>query len=70
VAAGWAVPMGVVGGLFGALFGSGGFLYALYLNSTLAQGRRAGHAKCVDQLQHGGAPELFLIAGVYADARC
>jgi uncharacterized membrane protein YfcA len=30
----WAVPMGTVGG-FGALFGSGGFLYAIYLNSRL-----------------------------------
>jgi uncharacterized membrane protein YfcA len=27
--------MGTVGGLFGALFGSGGFLYAIYLNSRL-----------------------------------
>ncbi|MFP3335776.1 sulfite exporter TauE/SafE family protein, partial [Pseudomonas sp. SIMBA_064] len=31
----WAVPMGTVGGLFGALFGSGGFLYALYLSARL-----------------------------------
>jgi hypothetical protein len=29
----WAVPMGTVGGLFGALFGSGGFLYAIYLSA-------------------------------------
>lgn len=28
----WAMPLGVGGGLFGALFGSGGFLYAIYLN--------------------------------------
>ena len=35
LAAGWAVPMGTVGGMFGALFGSGGFLYAIYLNSRL-----------------------------------
>ena len=35
MAAGWSIPMGTVGGLFGALFGSGGFLYAIYLNSRL-----------------------------------
>lgn len=38
LAAGWAIPMGTVGGLFGALFGSGGFLYAIYLNSRLPPG--------------------------------
>ncbi len=27
LSAGWAVPMGTVGGMFGALFGSGGFFY-------------------------------------------
>ncbi len=31
----WSIPAGGVGGLCGALFGSGGFLYALYLNGRL-----------------------------------
>ena len=35
LSAGWSIPMGTIGGLFGALFGSGGFLYAIYLNSRL-----------------------------------
>ncbi|MEK1939908.1 MAG: sulfite exporter TauE/SafE family protein, partial [Pseudomonas sp.] len=37
----WAVPAGTVGGLFGALFGSGGFLYALYLNARLSSSEQA-----------------------------
>ncbi|MNN51534.1 Sulfite exporter TauE/SafE [compost metagenome] len=31
----WAAPLGIGGGLFGALFGSGGFLYAIYLNARI-----------------------------------
>jgi len=37
------------------------------LEQSFAQGRRARHAKCVDQLQHVVRLSLFLIAGVYAD---
>lgn len=33
----WAVPCGLVGGLLGALFGSGGFLYAAYLGRRLPE---------------------------------
>ena len=35
VSATWAVPCGLAGGLLGALFGSGGFLYAAYLGRRL-----------------------------------
>ena len=35
MSAAWAIPLGVSGGLFGALFGSGGFLYAIYLNGRI-----------------------------------
>lgn len=35
ISAAWAMPLGVGGGLFGALFGSGGFLYAIYLNGRI-----------------------------------
>ncbi|MCE1244169.1 TSUP family transporter [Oryzomicrobium sp.] len=35
LAATWAVPCGLAGGLLGALFGSGGFLYAAYLGRRL-----------------------------------
>ena len=64
----WAVPAGTVGGLFGALFGSGGFLYALYLNARLdsteqARATQSALISCSTVVRLS----LFLIAGVYAD---
>lgn len=64
----WAVPAGTVGGLFGALFGSGGFLYALYLNARLSSSEQARATQsalisCSTVVRLG----LFLLAGVYAD---
>lgn len=67
MAAGWAIPMGVVGGLFGALFGSGGFLYAIYLNSRLPKdGARATQSALIS-CSTVVRLSLFLIAGVYAE---
>lgn len=68
LAAGWAVPMGTVGGLFGALFGSGGFLYAIYLNSRLSskeqvRATQAALISCSTIVRLS----LFLLAGVYAE---
>lgn len=68
LAAGWAIPMGTLGGLFGALFGSGGFLYAIYLNSRLtskeqARATQSALISCSTIVRLS----LFLIAGVYAD---
>lgn len=64
----WAVPAGTVGGLFGALFGSGGFLYALYLNARLssteqARATQSALISCSTVVRLS----LFLVAGVYAD---
>lgn len=64
----WALPAGTVGGLFGALFGSGGFLYALYLNARLsskeqARATQSALISCSTVVRLG----LFLLAGVYAD---
>lgn len=64
----WSVPMGTVGGLFGALFGSGGFLYAIYLNARLADKQQARATQsalisCSTLVRVA----LFMIAGVYAD---
>ncbi|WP_437883712.1 sulfite exporter TauE/SafE family protein [Pseudomonas sp. LRF_L74] len=64
----WAVPAGVVGGLFGALFGSGGFLYAIYLNARTrdkdqARATQSALISCSTLVRLS----LFLIAGVYAD---
>lgn len=64
----WAVPMGTLGGLFGALFGSGGFLYALYLSARLEHKEQA-RATQVALISCSTVVRLtlFLIAGVYAD---
>ncbi|WNW13677.1 sulfite exporter TauE/SafE family protein [Pseudomonas sp. DTU_2021_1001937_2_SI_NGA_ILE_001] len=67
LSAGWAVPMGIVGGLFGALFGSGGFLYAIYLNGRLeakeqVRATQGALISCSTVVRLG----LFIIAGVYA----
>jgi uncharacterized membrane protein YfcA len=67
LAAGWAIPMGTVGGLFGALFGSGGFLYAIYLNGRLeskeqVRATQSALISCSTVVRLS----LFLIAGVYA----
>lgn len=64
----WAVPMGTVGGLFGALFGSGGFLYAIYLSARLqakeqVRATQSALISCSTLVRLS----LFLIAGVYAD---
>lgn len=64
----WALPAGTVGGLFGALFGSGGFLYALYLNARLtsteqARATQSALISCSTVVRLS----LFLLAGVYAD---
>ncbi|MDD0975062.1 sulfite exporter TauE/SafE family protein [Pseudomonas sp. TNT2022 ID681] len=68
LAGGWALPMGTLGGLFGALFGSGGFLYALYLNARLpskeqARATQSALISCSTVVRLS----LFLVAGVYAD---
>lgn len=64
----WAMPMGTVGGLFGALFGSGGFLYALYLSARLedkqqVRATQSALISCSTVVRLG----LFTVAGVYGD---
>lgn len=68
LAATWSVPVGTAGGLFGALFGSGGFLYAIYLNARLpdknqARATQSALISCSTVVRLS----LFLLAGVYAD---
>ncbi|MGZ9704974.1 sulfite exporter TauE/SafE family protein [Pseudomonas sp. GNP013] len=67
LAAGWSVPMGTVGGLFGALFGSGGFLYAIYLNSRLPKEQARATQSALISASTLVRLSLFLLAGVYAD---
>lgn len=64
----FAVPFGLVGGVFSALFGSGGFIYAIYLAGRIeakekiqvTQSTLIGFSTLTRLL-------LFLVAGVYAD---
>lgn len=67
MSAGWAVPMGAVGGLFGALFGSGGFLYAIYLNSRLPKDAARATQSALISCSTVVRLSLFAIAGVYAE---
>ena len=67
LAAGWAVPMGIVGGLFGALFGSGGFLYAIYLNSRLPKDPARATQSALISCSTVVRLSLFALAGVYAE---
>ncbi|MDH4761439.1 putative membrane protein YfcA [Pseudomonas sp. SORGH_AS199] len=66
----WSIPAGGVGGLCGALFGSGGFLYALYLNGRLEdknaiRGTQSFLIGCSASIRI----VLLLIAGAYSDGR-
>ena len=65
--AAWALPMGVVGGMFGALFGSGGFLYAIYLNSRLPKDAARATQSALISCSTVVRLSLFLLAGVYAE---
>ena len=70
LSAGWAAPMGTVGGLFGALFGSGGFLYAIYLSARLnnkqqVRATQSALISCSTVVRL----TLFIIAGVYANTQ-
>ncbi|MFW0757946.1 sulfite exporter TauE/SafE family protein [Pseudomonas sp. H11T01] len=67
LAAGWAIPMGTVGGLFGALFGSGGFLYAIYLNSRLPKDAARATQSALISCSTVVRLSLFTLAGVYAE---
>ncbi|CAI2791206.1 Sulfite exporter TauE/SafE [Serratia grimesii] len=63
-----AVPFGLVGGIFSALFGSGGFIYAIYLSGRVEK----KEAFRITQTTLIGMSTLtrviiFAVAGVYLD---
>ncbi|NYE25120.1 sulfite exporter TauE/SafE family protein [Pigmentiphaga litoralis] len=63
-----ALPFGVVGGICSALFGSGGFLYAIYLGRRIASpDRQRVTQSTLIGLSTLTRLILFLLAGVYAD---
>lgn len=62
-----ALPFGLVGGVFSALFGSGGFLYAIYLGGRIEAGDRFRVTQsALIGLSTLTRVILFLLAGVYA----
>jgi uncharacterized membrane protein YfcA len=64
----WSIPVGLVGGVFSAMFGSGGFIYAMYLSNRIGtkEGVRATQSSMIG-LSTLTRAVLFLIAGIYFD---
>ena len=63
-----AWPFGLIGGVFSALFGSGGFLYAIYLSGRITATERFRVTQsALIGLSTLTRVVLFLLAGVYAD---
>jgi uncharacterized membrane protein YfcA len=67
---GWIVPFGTVGGVFSAMFGAGGFLYAIYLSRRIDD-KDAIRATMGAVLGLSNLSRLifFAVAGVYNDGR-
>lgn len=64
-----ALPFGFVGGIFSAMFGSGGFIYAIYLSGRIAAKERIRVTQStLIGLSTLTRAILFLLAGVYAQA--
>lgn len=68
ISAAWAMPLGVGGGLFGALFGSGGFLYAIYLNGRIDTKEKASSTQStLIGISTLVRISMLAVAGAYAD---
>ena len=65
---GWVVPIGTLGGVFSGMFGSGGFIYAMYLTRRLTDKdeMRATQSALIS-LSTLTRAAIFFAAGVYAD---
>lgn len=63
-----SVPFGFIGGIFSALFGSGGFIYAIYLSGRIPDknGIRVTQSTLIG-LSTLTRIVIFFIAGVYTD---
>jgi uncharacterized membrane protein YfcA len=64
----WIIPFGLMGGVFSGMFGSGGFIYAMYLTRRLTDkdAIRATQSMLII-LSTLTRAAIFLIAGVYAE---
>jgi uncharacterized membrane protein YfcA len=65
---GWVFPIGLLGGVFSGMFGSGGFIYVIYLTRRLEDkdAIRATQSMLIT-LSTATRAVIFLIAGVYAN---
>jgi uncharacterized protein len=64
----FVVPFGLIGGVFSAMFGSGGFIYAMYLSRRLddKDAMRATQSALI-ALSAFTRVVIFALAGIYAD---
>jgi uncharacterized membrane protein YfcA len=64
----WVLPFGLVGGVFSGMFGTGGFIYAMYLSRRLTEksAMRATQTTLIG-MSNITRVTVFAIAGVYAD---
>jgi uncharacterized membrane protein YfcA len=64
----FVVPFGLIGGIFSAMFGSGGFIYAMYLSRRLddKDAMRATQSALI-ALAAFTRVVIFALAGLYAD---
>jgi len=64
----WVIPFGTIGGVFSAMFGAGGFLYAIYLNRRLHdRDAMRGTLSAVLGLSNFTRFFVFAASGVYND---
>jgi uncharacterized membrane protein YfcA len=66
----FVVPFGLIGGIFSAMFGSGGFIYAMYLSRRLddKDAMRATQSALI-ALSTFTRVVIFALAGIYADLK-
>ncbi|MET0867099.1 MAG: sulfite exporter TauE/SafE family protein [Pseudorhodoplanes sp.] len=66
----FVVPFGLIGGVFSAMFGSGGFIYAMYLSRRLddKDAIRATQSALI-ALAAFTRVVIFALAGIYADLK-
>ncbi|MGN6460011.1 MAG: sulfite exporter TauE/SafE family protein [Pseudolabrys sp.] len=66
----WVIPFGTLGGVFSAMFGAGGFIYAIYLSRRLEDTTALrGTLTAVLGISNITRLGFFMAAGVYNDGR-
>ncbi len=64
----WVLPFGGIGGIFSGMFGSGGFVYAMYLSRRLAdKDAMRATQNALLSLSNLTRVVIFLLAGIYSD---